>query len=127
MLPHEELTDLILKSFYKVYNRLGYGFLEKVYENALLLELRTQGVECESQRPITVYYDEVPVGEYFADIIVEDMIILELKAAENICENHEYQLLNYLKATKIELGFLLNFGKHPGFKRKIYSNQRKFF
>ncbi|MCW0482867.1 GxxExxY protein [Gaoshiqia sediminis] len=127
MLLYEELSSEILKAFYNVYNKLGYGFLEKVYENALLLELRKNRLKCESQIPIKVYYDEVPVGEYFADIMVEDIIILELKAAEKICENHEYQLLNYLKATKIELGFLLNFGKYPEFKRKIYSNQRKLF
>jgi GxxExxY protein len=124
-LLHKNITDIILKSFYKVYNNLGYGFLEKVYENALLYELRNQGLDCEKQKPIKVYYEQIQVGEYYADIIVNECIILELKAAESIAEEHEFQLINYLKATEIEIGLLLNFGKNPEFKRKIFTNNKK--
>lgn len=124
-LLHEDLSNKIIKCFYNVYNTLGFGFLEKVYENAMLLELRNQGLKSEKQRPIKVFYEERLVGEYYADIIVEDLIILELKAAENIVEEHELQLINYLKATDIEIGLLLNFGKKPEFRRKIFTNDRK--
>ncbi len=125
MLLHQEITDQILQSFYKVYNKLGYGFLEKVYENALLIELNDCGLKCESQLPISVYYNNQRVGNYFADLIVEDLIIIELKAAESIDEAHEIQLINYLKATKIEVGLLLNFGKKPEIKRKLFTNNLK--
>ena len=124
-LLHKDTTDIILKSFYKVYNNLGYGFLEKVYENALLYELRNQGLDCEKQKPIKVYYEQIQVGEYYADIIVNECIILELKASESIAEEHEFQLINYLKATEIEIGLLLNFGKNTEFKRKIFTNNKK--
>jgi GxxExxY protein len=122
---HEELTNKIIKAFYTVYNTLGYGFLEKVYENAMMIELRKMNLNCSNQLPIKVFYDEQKVGDYYADIIVEDLIILELKAMEGIAEEHEYQLLNYLKATEIEIGLLLNFGEKPEFKRKIFANDRK--
>ena len=124
-LLHKDTTDIILKSYYKGYNNLGYGFLEKVYENALLYELRNQGLDCEKQKPIKVYYEQIQVGEYYADIIVNECIILELKASESIAEEHEFQLINYLKATEIEIGLLLNFGKNPEFKRKIFTNNKK--
>ena len=124
MMIQRELTDKILKAFYRVYNTLGYGFLEKVYENAMLLELRSMGLRCERQRPIEVFYKEHQVGKYFADLIVEDCVIIELKAAEGIVEEHEFQLINYLKATEIEVGLLLNFGKKPQFKRKVFTNPR---
>jgi GxxExxY protein len=124
-LIHKDLSNIILKCFYKVYNTLGYGFLEKVYENALLIELSKNGLKTEKQKPINVKYDNKIVGEYFADIIVEDKIILELKASEFLAEEHEFQLINYLKATEIEIGFLLNYGREPEFKRKIFTNNRK--
>ena len=124
-LLHKNITDIILKSYYKVYNNLGYGFLEKVYENALLYELRNHSLNCEKQKPIKVYYEQIQVGEYYADIIVNECIILELKATESIAEEHEFQLINYLKATEIEIGLLLNFGKNPEFKRKIFTNNKK--
>ena len=120
---HEGITDKILKAYYNVYNTLGYGFLEKVYENALYLELIGMGLECERQKPIDVFYKNTKVGNYFADIIVENTVILELKAAEGIAEEHEFQLINYLKATNIEVGLLLNFGKTPQFKRKVFTNK----
>ncbi|MEY4876711.1 MAG: hypothetical protein RL708_1860 [Bacteroidota bacterium] len=122
---HAATTDIILKSFYKVYNTLGYGFLEKVYQNALLIELDEQGLKCEANFSIKVFYNNVNVGNYFADIVVNDSIILELKAAEVLVEENEFQLINYLKATEFEVGLLLNFGKKPQFKRKIFTNDRK--
>lgn len=125
MFLHKELSNKIIKAFYNVYNNLGFGFLEKVYENALLIELKQMGFNCEKQKPIKVRYKQEIVGDYFADIIVENSIILELKAAESICEEHELQLINYLKATEIEIGLLLNFGKKPEFKRKIFTNDKK--
>jgi GxxExxY protein len=124
-LLHSDITDKIIKAFYKVYNELGFGFLEKVYENALLLELISMGLICEKQKPIKVHYNNQLVGEYFADIIVNHSIILELKAAEGLVEEHELQLVNYLKATEIEVGLLLNFGKSPAFKRKLFTNDKK--
>jgi GxxExxY protein len=122
---YQDKTEKIISAFYKVYSKLGFGFLEKVYQNALLIELRKEGFLCRSQAPISVYYDDIVVGEYYADIIVDDCIILELKAAECIVEEHEFQLINYLKATQIEIGLLLNFGRKPEIKRKIFTNDKK--
>jgi GxxExxY protein len=122
---YKETTDKIIKCFFEVYNILGYGFLEKVYENALYDELIRSGLNCERQKKIQVFYKNNQVGEYYADILVENKIILELKAAEAICEEHEFQLINYLKATDLEIGLLLNFGKKPEIKRKIFTNDRK--
>ena len=124
-LLYKELTDKILKAFYTVYNILGYGFLEKVYENALKIELTKYGLNVIKQQPIKVHYEGLQVGEYFADLIVDDLIILELKAMEGLVEEHEHQLLNYLKATDKEVGLLLNFGKKPEFRRKIFQNEYK--
>ena len=121
---HSEITEKVIQAFYKVYNTLGYGFLEKVYENALFIELKSMGFFVEKQRPITVFYEEQQVGEYYADLIVEECVIVELKAAEALCEEHEFQLINYLKATEIEVGLLLNFGKKPQLKRKVFSNEK---
>jgi GxxExxY protein len=119
---HSELTDSILKAYYKVYNTLGYGFLEKVYENALRLELKKQGFKVLQQQSITVFYEAEDVGEYFADLVVNDTIILELKAEEHLAHEHECQLINYLKATAMEVGLLLNFGVKPQHKRKVFTN-----
>lgn len=116
---HQDLTSKIIECFYRVYNTPGYGFLEKVYENALKIELEKSGLIVERQKPIKVYYGSEVVGEYFADLLVNDQVIIELKAAETICEVHEYQLLNYLKATTIEVGLLLNFVKKPEIKEKF--------
>ena len=124
-LLHNELTSLILKTYYEVYNELGYGFLEKVYQNALLIELRNKGLEVTPNKKIKVYYKGENVGDYYADIIVNNTVILELKAAEYIVDQFENQLLNYLKGTDCEIGLLLNFGKKPEFRRKIYENKRK--
>lgn len=122
MLLHREISDKIIKAFYKVYNTLGYGFLEKVYEKAMMVELLEMGLQVQRQVPVRVFYKDELVGEYFADLLVEKLIIIELKAAENICEAHECQLINYLKATELEIGLLLNFGKKAEFKRKIFTN-----
>ncbi len=122
---HEQITDKILNAFYKVYNTLGFGFLEKVYENALAIELTKLGLEVKQQTQIPVYYDGILVGDYFADVLVQDLIILELKAAEALRIEHYAQLTNYLKASDKELGLLLNFGKKPEFKRIIFTNDTK--
>ena len=122
---HSDITAQIIKAYYNVYNKLGYGFLEKVYENALLVELKKFGLECIAQNPIEVFYDDVKVGLYFADLIVNNCVIIEIKAAESLCEEHEAQLTNYLKATDIEVGMLLNFGKKAEFKRKVFSTEYK--
>ena len=124
-LLHKELTDQNLKAFYDVYNELGYGFLEKVYQNALYLELKSRGFHVEAQKQIKVYYKNVAVGEYYADLIVNDLIILELKATEVVVKEFEFQLINYLRATEIEIGLLLNFGAKPEFRRRIFENTRK--
>ena len=107
-----DLTYQINGAIFEVSRTLGAGFLEKVYENALIIELRNKGLKAESQVPIKVFYKEEAVGEYFADILVQDTVILELKAIENLSKLHEAQLLNYLKATGIKVGLLVNF-KHP--------------
>ena len=122
---HSELTEKIIEAFYKVYNTLGYGFLEKVYENALLLEFKYLNLQALSQTPINVLYNGVIIGEYFADILVEGKVILEIKAAKALSVEHEAQLLNYLKATNVEVGLLLNFGPKPEIRRKAFDNSRK--
>lgn len=124
-LLYKDKTEKIIKIFYKVYNTLGYGFLERVYHNAFLIELRKEGFKCDSNFPIRVFYESFPVGDYYADILVDGCIILELKALESLREEHEFQLINYLKATNQELGILFNFGKTPAFKRILFTNDRK--
>ena len=125
MYLHQKLSEQIISAYYEVYNELGYGFLEKVYENSMILALQKRGLHGKKQVPIKVYFEKYNVGLYFADIIVEDKIIIELKADENLCEEHEAQLTNYLRATEIELGLLFNFGMKPTFKRKIFENKYK--
>ncbi len=124
-LKHSDVTGNIIKAFYKVYNTLGYGFLEKVYENALISELEQMNLDVLQQASIKVFYNEKEVGDYFADLIVDDCVIVELKAVESIAKIHEAQLLNYLKATKIEVGLLLNFGAKAEYKRKVFENTHK--
>lgn len=124
-LLYKELTDKILKTFYDVYNVLGYGFLEKVYQNALYLELKSRGFEVEAQKQIKVIYKGTEVGEYYADLLVNDTIILELKATDGIVIEFENQLINYLRGTDKEVGLLLNFGPKPEFRRKVFENSRK--
>ena len=117
-----DLTERIIASAFEVHNVLGSGFLEKVYENALLAELKARGLKVESQREIKVLYKGESVGDYFADLIVEDKVILELKALEKINDIHEIQLKNYLRGTGIEIGLLINFGKTVEVKRKYVKN-----
>ena len=124
-LRHENLTGQIIKAFYAVYNELGYGFLEKVYENALALELESMGLAVRRQQPTRVYYFGRQVGDYYADLVVENLVIIELKCAEGICEAFEAQLLNYLKATDIEIGLLFNFRPKPELRRKIFTNDKR--
>ena len=119
------LTDEIIKIFYKVYNKLGYGFLEKNYENAMMIELKKAGIPAFSQFSINVFYEDEVIGEYFTDILVDNKVIVELKASKCLAEEHEAQLLNYLKATDIEVGLLFNFGPKPEIKRKAFDNLRK--
>jgi GxxExxY protein len=119
---HEDVTERIIGCFFEVYNRLGFGFLEKVYEHALMIELAANGLPARSQQPVKVHYKGQLVGDYYADIVVDDKVILELKAVEYVIEEHELQLINYLKATELEVGLLLNFGKKPEIRRKIYNN-----
>jgi GxxExxY protein len=126
MLKHRDITDKILHAFFKVvYPELGYGFLEKVYENALVFALRQMGLKVEQQVKILVFFANQVVGEYYADLLVEDCVIVELKAAQSIAPEHEAQLLNYLRATPYEVGLLLNFGPKPEFRRKAFDNNRK--
>jgi GxxExxY protein len=122
---HSGITEKIIGAYFHVYNELGYGFSEKVYENALVIELRNTGLNVKQQEPINVYYDGYLVGEYLIDILVNDVVIVELKAARQLCEEHEAQLLNYLKATLIEVGLLLNFGPKPQHMRRVFDNERK--
>ena len=124
-IKYKALTEKIIKIFYKVYNTLGYGFLEKVYENAMMIEFRKELVSAVAQSPIKVIYEEDIVGEYYADILVDDKVIVEIKATRTLALEHEAQLLNYLKATDIEVGLLLNFGPKPQVKRKVLDNFRK--
>jgi len=122
---HEELTNRIICAFYRVYNSLGHGFLEKVYENALVIELKKGGLSVTQQEGVKVFYEGEQVGDYYADIIVNGLVILELKAAEAFKNEHFAQLTNYLKATDKEVGLLLNFGKKPEFKRIVLANGTK--
>lgn len=122
---HDDITEKIIEAFFRLYNTLGYGFLEKVYENALILELKRMGLSAVAQFPIRVVYAGEMVGEYFADILVENRVIIEVKAAKMIGPEHEAQLLNYFKATSSEVGLILNFGPKTEFKRKIFDNFQK--
>ena len=122
---YKELTEKIIGIFYKVYNNLGYGFLENVYENAMMIDFKKENIPAVSQYAIKVFYEDEIVGEYFADILVDDKVIVEIKAVKNLAIEHEAQLLNYLKATDKEVGLLLNFGPKPKIKRKVFDNIRK--
>jgi GxxExxY protein len=124
-MKHQEITEKIIKAFYAVYNELGYGFLESVYEQAMPIALRQEGLPVTQQAQVTVYFRGQLVGDFRADLLVNDAVIVELKAARTIEGAHEAQLMNYLRATKIEVGLLMNFGPKPEFKRFIFDNERK--
>jgi len=119
-MQHEEITEKVIGCAYRVYNQMGFGFLESVYETCMLIELEKAGMRVESQKPITVRYDGEVVGEFFADLLVEDVVIVELKSVRRLAEKHEVQLVNYLVATGIDVGLLLNFGEDKvEVKRKV--------
>ena len=119
-MEYEELTEEIIGCAYRVYNKIGFGFLESVYEKCMLIELHKANLDAEPQKPITVYYDNQIVGEFIADIIVNDTVILELKSVRRIIKAHEVQLVNYLVATGKPVGLILNFGEGKvDVKRKI--------
>jgi GxxExxY protein len=122
---YKSLTEKIIGIFYRVYNNLGYGFLEKVYENAMMIEFKRDDISAVSQYAIKVFYEGEIIGEYFTDILVDDKVIVEIKAVRSIAIENEAQLLNYLKATDKEVGLLLNFGPTPEIKRKVFNNYRK--
>lgn len=122
---HEETTRATIGAFYDVYNTLGSGFLEKVYENAMAHLLRQRGHTASQQAPISVTFEGVVVGEYFADLLVDDCVIVELKAVEQLHPEHYAQLTNYLKATCFEVGLLMNFGPTARYRRVILTNDRK--
>ena len=124
-LKHEETTDSILKSFYEVYNELGDGFLESVYENALYIVLTGYGLWVERQKNISVLFRDTRIGYVKAGLIVDEKVIIKLKAVRAFNTTHEAQLINYLKATNSEVGLFLNFGRKPEFKRFVYDNKRK--
>jgi hypothetical protein len=124
-LKHGLITDKILAVFYEVYNELGYGFLESVYHRSLVLALKSVGLNVSSKVPIPVWFRGTRVGRFEADILVEGCVLLELKAARMLDSSHRAQLLNYLRATEIEAGLLLNFGEKPEFKRVIFDNLKK--
>jgi len=119
-MEYKELTEKVIGCAFKVYNKMGFGYLESVYEKCLMIELRKASLHAESQKPITVYYDDEIVGDFIADIIVEDSLILELKSVRQISKSHEAQLVNYLVSTRMPIGLLLNFGEtEVKIKRKV--------
>ncbi len=124
-LKEQSLTQQIIGIFYAVYNELGSGFLEAVYEKALLIALREAGLAARKQVQIDVWFHSQKVGEFRGDVLVCETVLLELKAVNALDEQHEAQLLNYLRATNIEIGLLLDFGPKPQFKRKVFANERK--
>lgn len=122
---HEALTERVISCFYTVYNDLGYGFLESVYQNALAVEFRENGINFDDEVEISVFYNDEQIGEFYSDFVVEDSVVLETKAVSVLDKTHEAQLLNYLNATDYELGLLLNFGESPEIRRKVFDNERK--
>ncbi len=119
-MQYKELTERIIGCAFCVYNQMGFGFLESVYEKCLMIELLKAGMPAESQKQISVFYDNQPVGQFVADIVVEDQLILELKSIQNLATAHEVQLVNYLTATRKDIGLLLNFGPDKvEVKRKV--------
>lgn len=124
-LKHKDITDKILNAFYEIYNELGFGFLESVYESALFIVLKEFGLNVERQKKINVNFRGVTIGEYRADLVVDKKVIIEIKAVKSLIPEHEAQLLNYLRSTDIEVGLLINFGQKPKFKRLVFDNSRK--
>lgn len=125
MIKYERLTREIIKCFYEVYNELGSGFLESIYQNALYIVLNEHGLSSEKQYPLCVYFRKRMIGEFRVDLIIEEKILIEVKAVSNLRKEHTAQIINYLKATDIEVGLLMNFGDKPIFKRFIFDQKRK--
>lgn len=121
----QDITQRIIGVFYEVYNELGHGFLESVYEQAMVIALAQAGLTVNAQVPVAVYFRGRQIGDFKADILVNDAVLIELKAARTLDSSHEAQLLNYLRGTPIEVGLLLNFGPKPEFKRLAFDNDRK--
>jgi len=124
-LKHGELTEKIIGAFYEVYNELGFGFLESVYEEALKIVLEEKGLKVEQQIETPVWFRGKTIGAFKADLIVDEIVIIELKAVIRIINRHEAQLLHYLRVTDVEVGLLLNFGQNAEFKRLAFDNKRK--
>jgi len=124
-LKHKELTETIIGVFYEVYNELGHGFLESVYERAFEVALASKGLNVLRQIQVPVWFRGQKVGDFIADVLVDKCVLLELKAARMLDSSHEAQLLNYLRATEIEVGILFNFGIKPEFRRLAFDNARK--
>lgn len=123
--PHSDVTEKIISVFYSVYNELGYGFLESVYQRAMHIALREAGLNAKREVEISVGFRGHEVGLFRCDLLVEDAVLLELKAVDRLESTHEAQVLNYLRGTTIEIALLLNFGKHPQVRRLAFSNDRK--
>jgi GxxExxY protein len=124
-LKHSDVTDKIIGIFYDVYNELGHGFLESTYAEALVLALGESGLSAAREVPVPVWFRRKKVGQYYADMVIDGIILIELKAARALDSAHEAQLLHYLRATEIEVGLLLNFGLRPQFRRLLFDNERK--
>jgi GxxExxY protein len=124
-LKHATLTDKIIGVFYDVYNELGHGFLESTYREAMSVALAEAGLTVAREVSLPVWFRGKKVGQYFADLVINDIVLLELKAARSVESSHEAQLLHYLKSTEIEVGLLLNFGPRPQFRRLLFDNERK--
>lgn len=124
-MKHSHVTERIIASFYDVYNELGHGFLESVYEEALIIVLKEKGLSTIQQHRLPVWFREKKIADFEADLVVENLVLVELKAVRTLNPSHEAQLLNYLRATEIEVGLLLNFGLKPEMKRMVFDNQRK--
>jgi GxxExxY protein len=124
-LKYRELTETIIGVFYEVYNELGFGFLESVYEDAMVIALEEKGLKVERQVPIPVWFRGRSLGKFEVDLIVERAVIIELKAVSQLIEAHIAQLMHYLRATEIEVGLVMNFGQRPEFKRRAFDNARK--
>ena len=124
-LQHEAITERIIGEFYNVYDSLGHGFLESSYEEAMVIALQAAGLRVDRQVPVTVYFRGQAIGTYKADLIVESSVVVELKASRAIDSAHEAQLINLLRATRLEVGLLMNFGRRPAFRRFVFANDRK--
>ena len=122
---YSELTEQIIGIFYEVYNELGFGFLEKVYEEAMAIALKEHGLAVQQQAPVPVWFHGQTIGAYDADLVVNGIVLLELKACKALDSSHEAELLHYLRSTEIEVGLLLNFGPRPQVKRFAFENERK--